>query len=85
MLSRKWSVKTLEKLMADRTKAPDELLPRTGVGIEWERELSAKFIEMPNYGTRCTTILLIDNAGKVSFTEVGHKPPHRVRFEFQIG
>ena len=31
-------------LLADRTPAPDEALPDTGIGLEWERLLSTAFI-----------------------------------------
>jgi uncharacterized protein with NRDE domain len=39
--------------------APDNLLPDTGVGIEWERLLSPPLIVNENYGTRCSTIVLM--------------------------
>jgi uncharacterized protein with NRDE domain len=48
----------LFEILADRTAAPDPLLPDTGVGIELERALSARFIELPVYGTRCSTAIL---------------------------
>lgn len=47
-------------LLADRTQAPDEELPDTGVGPELERLLSPVFIRTPVYGTRCSTVLTID-------------------------
>jgi uncharacterized protein with NRDE domain len=34
------SPETLFDLLQDRTQAPDEILPDTGVGTEWERILS---------------------------------------------
>lgn len=75
----------LLNLMMDSTTAPDETLPDTGVGLEWERQLSPIFIKMDNYGTRQTTLLLIDNRGKVTFTEVSHDTGIENNFEFQIG
>lgn len=48
----------LVALLDDRTTAPDGELPETGVGLEWERILSAPFIVTPTYGTRTTTALV---------------------------
>ena len=56
-------------ILADRTLAPDHLLPVTGVGIERERLLSPIFITSPNYGTRSSTIILIDRENRVTFGE----------------
>jgi uncharacterized protein with NRDE domain len=56
-------------ILADRTVAPDPLLPETGVGIELERLLSPLFISAPTYGTRSSTVLLIDREGEVTFIE----------------
>ncbi len=56
-------------LLADKTPAPDEKLPQTGVGLTWERILSPVFVRSPAYGTRSSTVLLIDRAGRASFTE----------------
>lgn len=53
----------------DDLKADDKALPDTGVGIEKERMLSPMFIKSPDYGTRCTTILLVDYQNQVLFSE----------------
>ena len=37
-------------LLAERTSAPDEALPDTGIGLEWERLLSTAFIRSPTTG-----------------------------------
>jgi uncharacterized protein with NRDE domain len=63
-------------VLADRAPAPDHTLPDTGIDLERERVLSSAFIATPNYGTRCSTILLIDTAGRVSFTERTHPTDH---------
>jgi len=57
------------ELLADETLASDEVLPDTGVGIERERVLSPIFIRTPDYGTRSSTVLLIDNNFKLEFDE----------------
>jgi uncharacterized protein with NRDE domain len=59
-------------MLEDRTLAPDDELPETGVGLARERALSPKFIELPEYGTRCSTALLASGDGDVSVTEKIH-------------
>ena len=56
-------------VLSSRKAFPDGRLPDTGVGLEMERTLSPPFIVSHNYGTRCTTVLLIDNQGRVEFAE----------------
>jgi uncharacterized protein with NRDE domain len=56
-------------LLADRRPAADDELPHTGVTPEWERMLSSPFIVAPNYGTRCSTIVLIGRDGAVRLVE----------------
>lgn len=56
-------------MLMNGDQARDDRLPDTGVGIEKERELSAAFIRMKGYGTRCSTVVLIDRKGIISFTE----------------
>ena len=54
----------LWRALADERIAPDDELPDTGVGIERERMLSAAFIRGEAYGTRASTLIAIDYAGK---------------------
>jgi uncharacterized protein with NRDE domain len=53
-------VARLMTLLEDRTAAPDDELPDTGIGLERERRLSPAFIHWPEhgYGTRCSTVLV---------------------------
>ena len=60
--------KLFDVLFDDRI-APDETLPDTGVGLERERMLSSMFIKSPNYGTRCSTVVMIDQDDYVYFAE----------------
>lgn len=62
-------VDKLFELCSDRQQAKDEELPNTGVPLEWERLLSPAFIQSEDYGTRATTVLLIDRRGHVQFCE----------------
>lgn len=59
----------LLELLLDRTYAADHELPDTGVGIERERALSPLFIVSPDYGTRSSTALLVDRAGRALLVE----------------
>ncbi|MBL7849922.1 MAG: NRDE family protein [Cyclobacteriaceae bacterium] len=56
-------------LLYDEEQAPDDALPDTGVGIERERVLSSMFIKSPNYGSRCSTVILVDRQNQVHFAE----------------
>ena len=61
-------------LLRDDRPAPDHLLPRTGISLEWERLLSSAFVRSPDYGTRCSTIVRIDRTGDVNFDEWSWDP-----------
>jgi len=62
-------IDALFRILGNKTPAPDEQLPDTGVGLEWERLLSPIFVESERYGTRSSTILLLDSDNQVSFIE----------------
>lgn len=64
-----FSAEDIFDLLLNRAIAKDEDLPDTGVGLEWERILSPIFIKSPTYGTRSSTIILLDRAGGITFTE----------------
>lgn len=56
-------------LLRDRYRPADAELPDTGVGLEWERLLAPPFIVTHRYGTRCSTVILIDDRGGILFAE----------------
>lgn len=60
---------TLWHVLGDRTQAPDEALPATGVSLDWERALSPLFIATAGYGTRSSTLLWIDAQHQVTVQE----------------
>ena len=64
-----FSREELFAILGDRSQAPDGELPDTGVGLELERLLSSIFIVSERYGTRSSTVLLIDADRRVSFVE----------------
>ena len=53
----------LAGLLASTTLAEDAALPDTGIQIEMERALSCQKIVLPNYGTRCSTGLIMTKTG----------------------
>ena len=59
----------LFNLLLDDQIAADHQLPETGVGLERERALSSMFIKSPGYGTRSSTVLLIDKKNNFFLTE----------------
>ncbi|HZK24959.1 MAG TPA: NRDE family protein [Oscillospiraceae bacterium] len=75
-------------LLKNKKPVPDHELPDTGVGLEWERILSPVFVESETYGTRCSTILTIDEAGSLDFLErtyITHSPVYEdVSFSFKV-
>lgn len=60
---------SLFELMENEEIATDEELPKTGVSLELERSLSASFIKTPEYGTRSSSVVLIDRNNQVTFHE----------------
>lgn len=50
-------------------KAEDAQLPDTGVGYEWEKALSSIFIQTEKYGTRTSTLLLVDKNNTITWKE----------------
>ena len=61
-------------LLADRQLAGDADLPDTGIGLARERALSPMFIRAGDYGTRSSTVLLVENAGHTTLHERTHEP-----------
>lgn len=62
-------VEEIFNLLRDATCPPDHELPETGVGIVWERILAPVFINSETYGTRSSSIILIDKNDRVTFME----------------
>lgn len=85
----KVSTEALFDLLGDDVKAPEDQLPDTGIPKEVEKEISPIFIKGEEYGTRCSTVLLIDKHNTVTFIERRYKPATQEvkeenSFEFEI-
>lgn len=59
----------LFKLLHNDRRADDKALPTTGIPLKWEKAISSIFIKTDTYGTRCSSILLIDYQGGAKFIE----------------
>ncbi|MDY6823369.1 MAG: NRDE family protein [Thermodesulfobacteriota bacterium] len=62
------------EVLGDITCPPDEDIPDTGIGLAWERMLAPVFIQSDVYGTRNSTLIFVDNAGHVTFSERRFEP-----------
>ena len=57
------------RVLGDQTHPPDSELPDTGMGLEWERILSPLFVTSQTYGTRSSSVLLVERDGEISVAE----------------
>ncbi|CCK81665.1 NRDE family protein [Desulfobacula toluolica] len=65
---------SLFSILTDQSIPDDDQLPQTGVGLEWERMLSSLFIHSDTYGTRSSTVMLMDQNGTIEITERTYDP-----------
>ncbi len=64
------SADPLFALLNDRTTVSvDADLPQTGLSPEWERTLSSPFVLNPDYGTRSSSVLLLESSGALILAE----------------
>ncbi len=61
-------------LLGDHRPAADAELPSTGVGLATERLLSSVFIASQNYGTRASTVLIVEADGRRRLVERSFGP-----------
>lgn len=78
----------LFSMLADRTPAAGADLPDTGVGRELEQKLSPIFVRMDGYGTRSSTVVVINRNGDVHFQERSFgddgRPSGDATYEFRL-
>jgi uncharacterized protein with NRDE domain len=71
----------LFEMLADRERAaPDSLVP-SALTPEWELALSSPFVLHGEYGTRCSTVVLLEHSGALTLAEhrfdsAGHDAGH---------
>jgi len=56
-------------MLGDREQASGPDLPSTGLPEDWERVVSAPFIVNERYGTRCSSVLLVERTGRTILQE----------------
>jgi|TARA_B110000114_G_scaffold151789_1_gene163201 uncharacterized protein with NRDE domain len=76
----------LQQMMQHKAIAEDQNLPKTGLAIDWERRLSACFIDVPEYayGTRTCISLYADRLGHIDVQETcfDHSTPLEQHFSW---
>jgi uncharacterized protein with NRDE domain len=78
-------VEGLFALLADRTPAPGPSQAQTGgLPREWAQALSAPFVLHPEYGTRCSTVLLLEGDGRLQLVERRFDPAGRLSGETEF-
>ncbi len=73
--------------LGDPDPAPDDQIPQPPEGMQlsrlWSRGLSAPFIQLPDYGTRCSTLLRADADGSVHVLELQRQPQGGSKREYR--
>lgn len=64
-------IDALFSLLRIDTKAADDIVQQTGVDAGLEKKLSPLFIDIPDfdYGTRCSTVVLVDRQNNITLIE----------------
>lgn len=66
------SLKYVFSTLKDTTPADDIHLPNTGISLEFERLLSSPFIISEDYGTRCSTVIVMHKSGRALLSEISY-------------
>lgn len=77
------------RLLQDTEEASPERLPDTGLSPEREKAVSPVFIRSEDYGTRSSTVIMVDKEGEVRFEERRYRAGEtevtgRNRYEFTL-
>lgn len=64
------SLRIVFHTLKDTTPADDVFLPKTGISLEFERLLSSPFIISQDYGTRCSTVIVVHKSGRALLSEI---------------
>ncbi len=68
------NTENLLNILQSQQKPNDSELPNTGVSHEFEQLLSPIFIRNNEYGTRCSTLITIDQHNTLIFHELSYNP-----------
>ncbi len=68
-------------MLTDEYRPSIDLLPDTGVGLDWEILLSSMFITSPGYGTRSSAVITISTEGEHRFSERSYNHDNRGWFQ----
>lgn len=68
-------------MLQSEKRYPPEKLPNTGLPIQKEIDVSSAFIKTEDYGTRCSTLVLVDYDGVVFFKERTYDNGSTEKFE----
>ncbi|HSD64332.1 MAG TPA: NRDE family protein [Ignavibacteriaceae bacterium] len=75
-------------ILSDEKEAPEDQLPDTGLSPELEKAVSPIFIKSDRYGTRSSTVILMNSVNEVLFIEKSldtqTKTWNESRFEFKL-
>lgn len=82
--SKEFEINELIEMLTDDQEAPEKLLPSTGISLELERKLSPVFISMKDYGTRCSTAILVTKQNELVFLEVTYDNKKQILAEKQF-
>jgi uncharacterized protein with NRDE domain len=87
----KIDIEKIWEMLADRSLPADKELPDTGVGLQRERILAPLFIRSPDYGTRSSSIVLMEYSGQTTFMErtflnaaIGTQTGKTVKYSFKV-
>ena len=85
---REIEIENFFRFLLDQSVGDDHNLPDTGVGLEKERMLSPIFIKSPDYGTRSSTLILVNRKNHVKFIERNYDLNSdlysQVKYEFDV-
>ena len=75
-------------VLSDRQLPNTKSLPETGLDPDLERALGAIFVQLPGYGTRCSTLVAIGRDGHIRMAERRYASDGRIegesRFAFNL-
>lgn len=75
-------------ILSDDSTAPDKQLPQTGLSYDLEKAISSICVRTSDYGTCCSTVLMVNQQNEVTFIErlfpVGDRKASTTTFQFNL-